>query len=79
MPKVQSIALAGANLIFFSNDHDPPHFHAVRPGDWHYRVRFLLPESEMLERKSGPRHISGSMRRGLLTRVVAHRGDLLRE
>ncbi len=79
MPKLRAIALPGVQLIFFSNDHGPPHFHAVKHGDWHYRVRFLLPGPRILEKKSGPRSIPRNMRRELITRVVAHRVALLRE
>jgi len=79
MPNLRALALPGVQLTFFSNDHDPPHFHAVKHGDWHYSVRFLFPDSSMLEKKSGPRSMPGNLRRQLMALVVAHRADLIRE
>ena len=79
MPRVRCISQAGVELIFFSNDHDPPHFHAVKHDHWHYRVLFLLPEERMLRRKAGPRSMPGSTRRKLLARVAARRIELLDE
>ena len=48
MPKVESISLAGLICWFWSNDHNPPHFHVKREGEWELRVFFLLAE-EMFE------------------------------
>jgi hypothetical protein len=79
MPRVRCVSQDGVELLFYSNDHDPPHFHAVRRDHWHYRVRFLLPEEEMLQKKSGPRAMPGNTKRQLLARVAAHRLALLEE
>ena len=79
MPRVRCLSLFGVELIFYSNDHDPPHFHAVKRDHWHYRVLFLLPESEMLQQKAGPRCMPRSTRRRLLARAAACRIELLEE
>lgn len=46
---VKAFDLDGLKLWFWSNDHDPPHFHAKRRGEWEVKVKFLLPEDEMIE------------------------------
>jgi hypothetical protein len=33
----------------WSNDHEPPHFHARRAGEWEVKVHFLLEPAEMIE------------------------------
>lgn len=79
MPRVRCIHQAGVELIFYSNDHTPPHFHAVKRDHWHYRVQFMLPEAEMLQKKAGPRSIPGNTRRQLLAHAAASRIELLEE
>lgn len=79
MPKVTAFTLPGVDLHFYTNDHAPPHFHAVRPGEWHYRVHFLFPANQMLEQRAGPGAIRGTTRR-LLTRLVTqHRVELIEQ
>ena len=36
-------------LWFYPNDHEPPHFHAKRTGEWEVRVHFLQGPGEMFE------------------------------
>ena len=79
MPRVRCIAQAGVELLFYSNDHNPPHFHAVKRDHWHYRVRFLMHEAEMLQRKTGPCFMPGNIRRQLLANVALCRSRLLEE
>ena len=79
MPRVRCVSQVGVELIFYSNDHNPPHFHAVKRDHWHYRVCFLLPEAEMLQKKSGPRSMPGNTRRQLLARAAALRPQLHKE
>ena len=47
MPKVECFEIPGLTCWFWSNDHNPPHFHAKKNGEWELRVRFL--EDEMFE------------------------------
>jgi hypothetical protein len=44
MPKVECFEIPGVYCWFWSNDHDPPHFHAKREGEWEIRVRFTESE-----------------------------------
>ena len=81
MGRVDAFQLAGLSLWFNANEHEPPHFHAERPGEWELRVFFLAPEEEMFEvvyaigRRGPP---SGTKRR--ISRMVAtHRIDLIAE
>ncbi|MBA2663238.1 MAG: DUF4160 domain-containing protein [Bradymonadaceae bacterium] len=38
MGKVDSFAIPGLELLFYSSDHPPPHFHVRKPGEWEIRV-----------------------------------------
>jgi hypothetical protein len=44
MAKVDSFAIPGLECWFWSNDHDPPHFHVKRAGEWELKVNFLEDE-----------------------------------
>ena len=59
MPRVASFDLPGIDCRFYSNDHEPPHFHAKRKDEWEYRVFFLQPRKHMLKLKW-----AGSFREG---------------
>jgi len=41
MAKLESFAIEGIEMWFYSHDHSPPHFHARRRGQWETRVNFL--------------------------------------
>jgi hypothetical protein len=49
MAKITCFSIPGMQLWFFSNDHEPPHFHAKRSGEWEYKVNFLESSSKMFE------------------------------
>ena len=68
-------------LWFYSNDHEPPHFHAKRKGEWEYRVNFLQPVGEMFEliRSTKKAQMSKADREHLAEMVEKHRFELLRE
>ncbi len=53
MPKVDCFAIPGLECWFWSNDHDPPHFHVKREGEWELKVNFLAGESDMFELQWG--------------------------
>lgn len=53
MVTVAAFVVEGLKLWFWSNDHEPPHFHAKRRGEWEIKVHFLLDASEMIEVVSG--------------------------
>jgi len=78
MGKVEVISINGVDLVFFSNDHNPPHFHAKKAGEWEYRVYFMRSEN-MLEAKWEEQRMTGKLRRELIELVVANRLALLTE
>ena len=49
MTTVRAFQIPGLTIWFWSNDHEPPHFHAKRRGEWEVKVSFLLDASEMIE------------------------------
>ena len=51
MAIVRAFEIPGLTLWFWSNDHEPPHFHAKRRGEWEVKVHFLLDAAEMVFRK----------------------------
>lgn len=78
MPKVDCFQIAGLTLWFWSNDHDPPHFHAKKDGEWEIKVKFMLAEEEMIELKWGD--MPGSkVLKGIRKQAVDHRAELLGE
>lgn len=79
MVRVRSFTLAGVTAWFPSGDHGPPHFHATRAGEWHYRVFFLNAPANMLEPKWEKKMMRPSQRKVLLRAVVGHRFELLTE
>ncbi len=49
MATVEAFQIEGLKLWFWSNDHEPPLFHAKRAGEWEVKVHFLLEPAEMIE------------------------------
>jgi len=78
MPRVASFELPGIHCRFYSKDHEPPHFHAIRRGIWEYRVYFLLRRERMLELKWGS-DASTKDRKALCNAAVEHRAGLMQE
>jgi hypothetical protein len=81
MAKLTCFSIPGMELWFWSNDHEPPHFHAKRKGEWLYSVKFLEPVDQMLEliwsaKKS---RMSKTDRRLLQEMVEKHREMILQE
>lgn len=78
MATVQAFQVEGLKIWFWSNDHEPPHFHAKRSGEWEVKVRFMLDPSEMIEVESWSK--KSPPKKGLkeLTSLAAkHRVELL--
>jgi hypothetical protein len=46
---VRAFRVPGLKIWFWSQDHEPPHFHAKREGEWEMKVHFLRVPGEMLE------------------------------
>lgn len=49
MATVSAFAISGVKFWFWSNDHEPPHFHAKKRGEWEIKVSFLEDASQMIE------------------------------
>lgn len=49
MGKVTSFEIAWLDLRFFSLDHGPPHFHAIKTGEWDIRVFFTTCTTDHLD------------------------------
>jgi hypothetical protein len=80
MGKVTSIRIEGIDCWFYSQDHRPPHFHAKKRGEWHFKVWFLRSEGTMLERAKGPQGRITIRDKRLLQKMAAlHRAELLKE
>ena len=80
MVNVRSFQIAGVRCWFWSNDHEPPHFHIeAEDGDWNAKVFFLLDDDQMIQdvyaRKSSG--IPTQMRKVLYNEIGLNRIDLL--
>jgi len=42
MGKVEAFRLDGLELLFYSNDHRPPHIHVLKRGAWEIRVESVM-------------------------------------
>ncbi len=78
MPKVACFEIAGLSCWFWSNDHDPPHFHAKWAGQWELRVKFAEGETQMFELVWGEEPKRKVLRQ-IVKAVKANRAKLLAE
>ena len=78
MAKVDCFHIPGLECWFWSNDHDPPHFHAKRQGEWELKVNFLAREGDMFELQWG-KSPKAKLLRQIAAAVEANRADLLAE
>jgi hypothetical protein len=78
MAKVDCFEIPGLHCWFWSNDHDPPHFHVKQEGKWEIKVKFVEGEEEMFESVWGHTR-SGKILRQLKRAVTTHRVALLAE
>jgi hypothetical protein len=81
MARLKCLVIAGRQLWFYPNDHEPPHFHAKRKGEWEYKVNFLRVVSQMLELvwAEKKRQMSKADRKLLEQMVDQHRFEILQE
>lgn len=82
MSRVRAFRIDGLRLQFRANDHEPPHFHAVRPGEWEVRVDIRLTASTQLALLgevgwSRGRGVPARYQEALCAEVVAHRDELM--
>lgn len=78
MAKVDCFTIPGLYCWFWSNDHDPPHFHAKQDGKWEIKVKFAEGDDGMFVKKWG-NSPSGKTLRQLKAAVTRHRAALLAE
>ena len=78
MPKVDCFTIPGLDCWFWSNDHDPPHFHVKQAGEWELKVNFLAGKDDMFELQWGyaPK---GKVLRQITRAVETNRAALLAE
>ena len=81
MATVNAFRIEGLKLWFWSDDHDPPHFHAKKQGEWEGKVKFMLPQEEMIEVLRSTKHgqPSAKVKKLLTSQSEAHRAELLVE
>jgi hypothetical protein len=80
MATVEAFQIDGLTIWFWSNDHEPPHFHAKRRGEWEVKLKFMLGPSDMIEveswsKKTPPKKVL----KELTSRAEKHRVALLKQ
>lgn len=80
MGKVECFVLAGIQLIFYSADHLPPHFHAKKKQAWEIRVNFLESVSGNLKYELiWGKHPTAKDKKAILENVLNNKAKLLEE
>lgn len=79
MAVVRAFQIASLKLWFWSLDHEPPHFHAKRPGEWEVKVQFLLPPREMIELVWAKKRPTARILRQLTSLAERYRAELLEQ
>jgi hypothetical protein len=78
MPKVACFAIPGLTCWFWSNDHEPPHFHVKRDGEWELKIKFAEGEAQMFELRCGDAPKTRVLRE-IAEKVRENRMELLAE
>jgi hypothetical protein len=78
MAKVDCFEIPGLVCWFWSDDHDPPHFHVKRVGKWEIKVNFMASEADMFELLWG-KPARAKVLRSIAERVGENRVQLLAE
>ena len=82
MPHIAAFNLAGLTMDFYTNDHDPPHFHVIKAGHWKIKVHFTqcteryLDYILLVDKRGSP---DSKTLRMILRQVLAHQHELLEE
>jgi hypothetical protein len=80
MGKVDCFYIRGVDCWFWSRDHKSPHFNAKKKGEWYFKVFFLKPKEQMLDRVKGSRgRVSKADRKMLCQQAKENRKKLLTE
>ena len=77
MATVRAFQIAGLRIWIWSNDHEPPHFHVKRSGEWEVKVSFMLDPDDMIEVKWSEKDIPAKTLKTLCSRAERHRESLL--
>jgi len=77
MVTVSAFQIEGLKLWFWSNDHEPPHFHVKKAGEWEVKISFMLDQSEMVEVEWSKKHLSQKVLKQLTKLAEEHRVALL--
>ena len=77
MATVKAFRIEGLRLWFWSNDHEPPHFHAKRAGEWEVKVHFLLEPAEMIAVVWAVKQVPTKVLKSLADQAEEHRVALL--
>jgi hypothetical protein len=78
--KLECLSFPGWDAWINSDDHDPPHFHLEKRGEWQVKVLFMRspPEFEFVYPRN-KRGLSGKDRKLVSRAVEQHRAELFRE
>ena len=80
MATVRAFEVYGVQMWIPSGDHNPPHFHARKPGHWVIKVNILETANAMIQLVRPPNaRIDRTDRRAIIEGVERHREELLRE
>ena len=79
MATVRPFEIPGLKLWFWSFDHEPPHFHVKRKGEWEIKVHFMRAPGEMIEVIGTGRGPGRNMRRQITRLAETHRVELLEQ
>lgn len=78
MATVTAFQISRLKIWFWSNDHEPPHFHVKRRGEWEVKVSFMLAPDEMIEILGSGRPSKKELK-ALTQLAVEHRLELLEQ
>lgn len=86
-PKVECIHNSRYRYFFYSNDHEPPHVHVRRDGEWEIRVKFLSCTENFLDynfktpskRKTSTHPLKRSEQDEILADILASKDKLYEE
>ena len=79
MPTVTAYRVPGLKMWFGSFDHEPPHFHAKREGEWEVKVHFLRVPEAMIELVWADKEPQNRFLREVSRLAAEHRPELLQQ
>ena len=79
MATVRAFQIERLKIWFWSNDHEPPHFHAQKSGEWEIKVSFMLDPAEMIEVKWGEKAVPAKTLKTICSLAEQHRIELLEQ